>query len=170
MKDESLSQVIDKGVGRFMLGAGAIIKHPSEDKILITKRDKTDFQTNTWELIYGRIDHDEEITTGLLREIKEELGPIKIKIERVIRLWHFYRGEKAAASEIYGVTFVCQALNTDIKLNEEHSDYQWVEPKKALEKIYNKGIKHDVRQFIHDTEHNSQGVYLSDINNDLITL
>ena len=161
---------LNQSIGRYMIGVGAIIKHPSQDKILITKRDKTDFQKNAWELVYGRIDQDEELIEGLLREIREELGPIKIKIERVIRLWHFYRGEKRAETEIHGVTFVCQALDTNIKLSAEHSIYDWVSPQKALKKITLKGIKHDIRQFIHDNSSQQQGVYLSDKNHDLIHL
>lgn len=105
-----------------------------------------------------------------MREIKEELGSIKVRIERVIRIWHFYRGEKKADNECFIVTFVCQALDTNIKLGPESSTYLWNTPEEALEKIEFKSVQHDVKQFIHDQTNNTQGVYLSDINHKLINL
>jgi 8-oxo-dGTP pyrophosphatase MutT (NUDIX family) len=157
-------------IGRFMFGVGAIIKHPTEDKILITKRANTDFQNDIWELMYGRVDHGEELTTGLLREIEEELGPIKVKPERIIGVWHFYRGEISPENEIYGVTFIAQALDTNIKLNEEHSAFQWVNPQKALELITTKGIRNDIEKYLQDQKSKQEKIYLSDINHDIIDL
>ncbi len=157
-------------IGRFMFGVGAIIKHPSQDKILITKRANSDFQNDIWELMYGRVDQNEELTAGLLREIKEELGSIKVKPERIIRVWHFYRGDVSPKNEIFGLTFIAQALDTKIKLNEEHSAYQWVKPQKALELVTTKGIRNDIEKYLQDLETKQQKIYLSDINHDIIDL
>lgn len=47
--------VTQQDIGRFIVGVGAIIKHPTQNKILITQRDKTDFEAEAWQLMYGRI-------------------------------------------------------------------------------------------------------------------
>ena len=131
-------------IGRFMFGAGAVIEHPTENKILIAKRANTDHANGAWELIYGRVDNHEELETGLKREIFEETGLKDIKIKKVLRLWHFYRGEKIADNEIYGVTFICQAKDDRVVLNQEHAEYRWVTPAKATDIIAVKGINNDV--------------------------
>lgn len=135
-------------IGHFMLGVGAIIEHEPTGTILITKRDKADFQVGVWELVYGRLDHHEELLTGLRREINEELGITQIDIKRMLRVWHFYRGKKSEATEIYGMTFHCTVTSQDVTLNPEHSEYVWVTPKEALERIEVEGIKQDIENFI----------------------
>ena len=155
-------------IGRYMIGVGAVIKHPTENKILITKRQNTAFQDNIWEMMYGRVDQHEELYQGLLREISEELGPIKIKIGPLIRLWHFYRGDKCAETEIHGMTFICQAEDTNIELNEEHGEYKWVSPEKALEYIVTPGIVLDVQTYIKEQQNPIPRVYLSNTDHQLI--
>ena len=80
----------NKQIGHFMIGAGAIIEHPTKNQILITKRKNTVHENNKWEFIYGRIDNAEGIIPGLKREVFEETGLANIKIKKAIRFWNFY--------------------------------------------------------------------------------
>ncbi len=151
----------NKHIGRFMVAAGAVIEHPTEDKILITKRQNTDQENHKWELIYGRIDNLEGLFPGLKREVFEETGLKDIKIIKAIRIWNFFRGEKKAENEIHGITFICKALSDKIKLNHEHSNYEWIDPIKALEKITTPGIRADLELYLKHREQNTLGINFS---------
>lgn len=135
-------------IGRFMIGVGAVIEHPPTGTILICKRDQADYQVGVWELVYGRLDHHEEFLSGLQREIREELGIIELEIGHLLRVWHFYRGEKSETTEIYGMTFHCLVASQTITLNPEHSEYEWVTPEEALERVTVPGILQDIENFI----------------------
>lgn len=155
-------------IGRFMLAAGAIIEHPTEQKILVAKRAITGHQDHQWELLYGRIDNHEEVVDGLKREIFEETGLKNIKVVKALRVWHIYRGEKLPDLEIFGMTFVCKTGSDKITLCKEHSEYSWVTPQEALELIQVEGIVVDIELYIKYLKTpNSFPIAVSDINNDL---
>lgn len=136
-------------VGRFMVAAGAIIKLKGTDKILIIRRAKTqDWQPNEWEILYGRIDQFEDLPAGLRREAKEETGLTNLDIGPILTNWRIYRGSKSAHNEVIGLTFVCETTQENVKLSFEHSEYQWVEPEKAVELIKVEGIRKDVEEYI----------------------
>lgn len=156
-------------IGHFMLAAGAVIQHPTENKILITRRSNTDHADGAWELVYGRIDNHEELTQGLKREVFEETGLKDLKVLKVLRIWHFYRGEQTADKETYGVTFICQAQSDQIKLNSEHSHYRWVSPQEAANLISVLGINHDVKLYLKYLKNQNLKVHLSDTSETITT-
>lgn len=153
-----------------MVAAGAVIEHPTQNKILVAKRAKTDHAKNEWELPYGRLNNHEELVEGLKREVFEETGLTDLKIKKLLRVWHFYRGEKSADKEVFGVTFLCQATSDQIKLSPEHDQYRWVEPKKALKMIKVVGIANDVKLYLDYLEKQDLKIHLSDTSESLITL
>ena len=159
----------NKKIGQFMFGAGAIIEHPTEQKILITKRQNTSQANHEWELVYGRVDNFEELFAGLKREVFEETGLKDLKIKKALRLWHFFRGEKLKETEIYGVTFICQAQTDQVKLNHEHSDFAWVSPEEACQRIKVNGIKQDVELYINYLENDNLGLNLTDTKEETVT-
>lgn len=139
----------NKQAGRFMVAVGAVIKHPQNSTILLVKRsNKLDWQPGEWEIVYGRMNQFEDAETALKREIKEELNT-KINIGSVLRVWHIYRGNKSSAyNELIGITFICTGQNDKIKLSSEHSEYKWVDPRKALEMVKVKGIREDIVKYL----------------------
>ncbi len=136
-------------IGSFMIGIGAFILHPTEEKILLIKR-ASDVYTNNWEIVYGRINQGEELIDALHREVKEEVG-LEVEIVRLLRLWHVYRGEKKVENEIFGTTFVCRAQKDAVTISEEHSEFAWVKPQDALAMIQLSGIKLDFQIFMNDS-------------------
>ena len=156
-------------IGRFMFGAGAVIEHPTEAKILIAKRAHTDHANGSWEIIYGRVDNHEELEAGLKREVFEETGLKNLKIKKVLRLWHFYRGDKTAGNEIYGVTFICQADDDQVTLNQEHSEYRWVTPEEAADAITVKGINHDAILYLEYLKNQDLKISLSNTQETITT-
>lgn len=135
-------------IGKYMIGVGCVMEHTPTGKILCLKRDSSDFQNGDWELMYGRIDQHEELFTALRREVGEETGITEFAIKRLLRVWHFYRGERSADTEIHGFTFHCQTESMDVILSAEHSEYVWLEPTEALKKITVPGIQQDMQFFL----------------------
>lgn len=113
--------------------------------------------------MYGRIDQYEELFDALRREVKEETGIEEIEIKRLLRIWHFYRGEKSAETEIHGFTFHCQVQSQGVTLSDEHSEYKWADPAEALELIQVDGVKEDIKFFIANKENHK--VALSGVSN-----
>jgi 8-oxo-dGTP pyrophosphatase MutT (NUDIX family) len=134
-------------IGRFMLAIGAVVKHPTEPKILVLKRADA-YQRDEWEIVYGRIAQHEELTAALQREVHEETGLTIRAIEKPISCWHIYRGKKHAASECFGITFVCQAAGAAVIIDpQEHSSFRWVDTQTALSLLKVPGIRRDVEVF-----------------------
>lgn len=135
-------------IGRFMVGAGCVMEHAPTGKILCLLRDRANFQKGEWELMYGRIDQHEDVLTGLRREVGEEVGIVDFEVKKLLRVWHFYRGEEKAETEIHGFTFHCQTQSDQVTLSTEHAEYQWMEPEEALKHIKIEGIRLDVELFM----------------------
>ncbi len=140
--------IAEPHIGHFMIGVGCVLEHQPTGKILCLLRDRANFQKGEWELMYGRIDQHEDLFTALRREVKEETGLEGFAIERLLRVWHFYRGEQKAETEIHGLTFHCLIQTQDVKLSTEHAEYRWVNPEEALSLIKVPGIREDVRFFL----------------------
>jgi len=133
----------DKKVGHFMVAVGAIVENSQTGLVLLQQRG-AGFQANEWELPYGRVDQFEELTEALARELFEETGLTEIKPQRLLRVWHFYRGEKTAETEVYGLTFHCLTSQTEITQSDEHQAYKWTTPTDALNLIKVPGIHADM--------------------------
>lgn len=138
----------EQKIGKYMIGVGCVMEHVPTGKILCLLRDGTDFQKGAWELMYGRIDQHEELFEALHREVKEETGIDGFKIERLLRIWHIYRGEKSPETEIHGFTFHCTTHSQDVTLSAEHDQYKWVSPEEAIDLISVDGIREDAKLFL----------------------
>lgn len=153
-------------IGSFMIGVGAIIELKGTDKILIGKRDTHEVNHGTWEMIYGRIDHHEELITALKREVFEETGITDLEIKKLNRIWHIYRGNKHEDTELYGFTFVCETGDQKPKVSPEHLEFLWIKPEEALKMIAVPGIVKDLEIYIENKKRQSN-ITLSDLNDSL---
>lgn len=135
-----------------MIGVGCVMEHTPTGKILCLLRSGANFQKGEWELLYGRLDQHEDLFEALRREVKEEVDLEEFEISRLLRVWHFYRGEETAEKEIHGFTFHCKTKDQNIKISTEHSEFRWVEPKEALKLLKIDGIREDVRFFLEQKE------------------
>lgn len=127
---------------------GAIIEHPTENKILLLKRTpKADYSPGIWEEITGRLDQYEEPFDGLKREIMEEAG-IEVEIYKPLTIFHIFRGEKTAENELVGIIFHCKAKSEKVTVSEEHTGYGWYKPQEALDLVEHPGVKNDIKAYI----------------------
>ena len=113
---------------QFYVGVGAIIE--KDNNFLILKRSsKKDVGANTWEVVTGRLEIDEDPKIGALREITEE---VKITAEIVMPVGtdFFYRGGKDFPMAF--VVFWCRYLSGDVQISWEHTEYKWVNLDEAL--------------------------------------
>ncbi len=103
-----------------------------ESSVLIIKRSLGDVQKpGIWELPGGRINENEEIASGLIRETKEETG-IDIEIIKPLNLRNFTRddGQKIAMT-----LFLCKPLNSSVVLSKEHTNFEWDPLEKCKDKL-----------------------------------
>ncbi len=106
----------------------------NDGKVLIVKRALDEVhKPGIWEIPGGRIDKDESMEAGLIREVKEEVG-IDIEVNREISVREFTRDD---GQEIEMHIFLCNSLNDiiDIKLSEEHISFEWSDIEKIKEKL-----------------------------------
>lgn len=114
-------------VARPMFGIGAVIRRQDGRVLLLKKADDPQrHNQGLWEYVYGRKEENEEIEVTVRREALEEAGISNLRIISVVRLWNFYRGERAPDREIIGVTFLCETQQTDVILSDEHTEFRWV--------------------------------------------
>lgn len=103
-------------------------------KLLILKRADDDVQKpGIWEVPGGRIDDNEDLILGLMRETKEETG-LEIRVDKEISIRHFTRDD---GQKIEMHIFLCKAINDINKMNlsEEHISFEWIDIKNAKEKL-----------------------------------
>lgn len=131
-----------------MVAVGSIIQLKGTNRILINKRSaRSGINEDRWELVYGRIDQFEELEEALKREVREETGLSELKITKLLRVWHIFRGERSEENEIYGFTFICETDQEEVILSDEHSEYKWATVDEALQLIKVTGIKQDLELF-----------------------
>ena len=103
-----------------------------DGRLLILKRASNDIQKpNIWEIPGGRLKVGEDPKEGIKRETKEETG-IDIEILYPINVRHFVRDD---GQTITMLIFLCKALHDNVKISEEHSDFDWVVLEKCKEKL-----------------------------------
>jgi 8-oxo-dGTP diphosphatase len=77
----------------------------------------------------GRLNPGEAFLDGLKREVDEETG-LKIEIGKPIYVGEWRPVIKDVQNQIVAIFFICKPLSKDVRLSEEHDDFQWIEPSK----------------------------------------
>ena len=109
----------------FALTVKAIIIR--EDKFLVLRRSVDEIKYSymnkreVWDLPGGGVKFYETAEHGLFREIHEETG-IKVCLKKVLNIYD------AIKSNIHMtiITYVCEYLDGEIKLSDEHEAYYWL--------------------------------------------
>ncbi len=109
------------------VAAKAVIVH--EGKVLIV-REASSYQEGSklgqYGLVGGRIDPEESFYDALDREVAEEVG-LQIKPIRPLHVGEWWPEIKGVKNHIVAIFMECSMVDGNIKLSEEHDDYQWVD-------------------------------------------
>jgi len=87
-------------------------------------------QSGKWDVAGGRIEPEETVREGLIREIKEESGLTIVPgpLLGVFDGFPIIKGEKCHVVRLY---FLCETMSEEIILSNDHDQFRWVEPKSA---------------------------------------
>jgi len=118
-------------IPNFRLSVKAFIVD-KDNNLFLMRRAGNDAQSpEIWEIPGGRLDLGEDPILGLMREIREETG-LYIKPLCPMSVRHFQRDD---GQLITMLVFFCRRMNGHLTLSEEHSEYEWINVKKAKEKL-----------------------------------
>lgn len=101
----------------------------NEGRFLILKRCKQDAnQPDLWEFPGGGLELGERHEEALIREIQEETQ-LSAKMVRPLSTWDARRKD---GTQVIGITFLCEFLQGEVTLSDEHTAYAWIEPKEIV--------------------------------------
>lgn len=118
---------------QYHLAVKGIIRR-SDGKILVLKRSsKDDHKPGAWETVGGGMDREETPQEALAREVLEETG-LRVVVGEPFNIFTF---KKDTGEFKVGITFLCEYVNGEIVLSDEHSEYRWIHPKEfsSLESV-----------------------------------
>ena len=120
---------------KLFVGTKAVIHH--EGKVLLIRESEQyedGAEVGKWDVPGGRIESNEHVREGLLREVQEETGLIVIANELLGVCDGFpeIKGEQCHVVRIY---FLCQCSSNGVVLSKDHDLYDWVDPSNTDGKI-----------------------------------
>ena len=97
---------------------------------LILKRSTGKYYEHLWQGVAGKIEKGETAWQAVVRELKEETGKIPKKMFVADHIASFYdaRKDRIQMVPVFGI----EVENSEVQLSEEHSEYKWISPQKAL--------------------------------------
>ena len=120
---------------QLFVGAKGVVHY--KGKVLLV-RESSGYTDGTkagkWDFVGGRIEPEEKIRAGLVREVKEESG-LDVEPGEVLGVFDGFpeiRGEKCHVVRIY---FLCEATSDAVVLSEDHDLYDWVDPQDIGDKM-----------------------------------
>lgn len=116
--------------GYFTFCVAAIIEK-QDNEILLLKRSPGNHPENIWDVVGGRVEQFENPFDGLNREIIEETGIRDFEIIKAIDVFHWFQED--SSFDMIGITFWCKTKTMEVILSNEHVEYKWLNPEKALE-------------------------------------
>lgn len=104
--------------------AGACIVAKDTKRILLQQRSTESSYPRTWGLFGGKVENKENVSQGLLRELKEEisLDPI-VDIEKVYPLDQYHSRDKSFSYYTFVIVIQKEFVPT---LNSESGGYAWI--------------------------------------------
>jgi len=109
------------------VGVKILIKNRSNQYLFLRRATQisTDSNEVSWDIPGGRISSDEPLLTALKREIEEEIGHSIIARPKLLAAQDMFVQPKNL--HVVRLTYTIEEDVADIRLSNEHSDYQWVD-------------------------------------------
>lgn len=123
---------------------GAVIFRREENKILylLLHKNKHEQYNELWDFSRGVIEKGEKPEETAKREIKEETGIEKIKLNEGFKekiKWFYRKDGKTVSKE--ATYFLGETKVKEIKISKEHDGFKWCEYEEALKLITYKNTK-----------------------------
>ena len=113
---------------KIFIATKAFIVH--QGKILIV-RESSKYSDGTnvgkYDVVGGRVKPGEVWEESLKREVQEETG-LEIKIGKPFHVSEWRPIVQDEQWQIIGIFFECHTTTDQIKLSEDHDDFQWIDP------------------------------------------
>jgi 8-oxo-dGTP pyrophosphatase MutT (NUDIX family) len=106
-----------------------IIVH-SDGTVLALKRAGDDHSRGgNWDLPGGGYEQDEDVIESIKREVMEEVGIIAKNVTPVFFANNSAKTGYFQGDNVFGMCYLCQEWEGEIKLSSEHTEYNWIDPK-----------------------------------------
>lgn len=115
----------EEGIIKNVVG-GIVVK---DNKFLILKRKSDDFMGGILEIPSGNMENGEDITTSIIREVKEETNLDVTNISKFINTFDYISGSGKSARQY---NFLVEVNDNNIELSE-HDEYKWM----SIEEVNN---------------------------------
>lgn len=124
----------------------------SSGEILLVKRSKFDrYAPEKWEFPGGKLKINQDPYEALYEEVEQETE-LKIKVEQKLVYFegHLNKDPNLYFDTPYAVIFVICSIaeKGEVDLSHEHSDFVWVNPRKALEMDIKEEDKNAINAFV----------------------
>lgn len=114
---------------KLFVATKAFIVHNGKVLILRESSNYTDgSNAQKYDVVGGRVKPGERFDESLKREVEEETG-LTVSIEKPIHVGEWRPIVRDEQWQIVGIFFVCRANSGEITLSEDHSEYQWIDPR-----------------------------------------
>jgi dihydroneopterin triphosphate diphosphatase len=106
-------------------------------EILLIRRSAGRIYTGIWQCVTGRLEGEERVVDGALREVEEETGLARGDIEDVFEtdLINWFHEQSVDAVWCEAVFAAQVRRDATIRLSDEHDDLRWVTPAEARDLV-----------------------------------
>ena len=112
----------------YIISVYALIRNEKGEFLLLRRSENSRTNPGKWDLPGGKVNPDESLKEGVIREVWEETG-ISIVIGNIAGEVNFELPEKKVIAIVFNGGYVV----TDVKLSYEHIEYAWVSFEKIIE-------------------------------------
>lgn len=120
---------------KLFVGAKGLVVH--DGKILLLRESDAYIEgteVGKWDVPGGRIEPEEKVAEGLIREIKEESG-LEVVPGEILGIFDGFPEIKGEKCHIVRSYFLCRATTSGVTLSDDHDAYDWVDPKDSSDKV-----------------------------------
>lgn len=115
--------------------AGKVVLVNGKGQVLVLRespRHVTNTKAGRYQLPGGRLEPGEAFFDGLKREVLEETG-LSVTPGQPLLVGEWRPVVQGVPRQIIGMFLTATANSQEIRLSEEHDDYQWIDPRKRAE-------------------------------------
>jgi len=129
---------------KLFVGAKGIVHH--QGKVLLVRESKVyqdGSKAGKWDFVGGRINSDEKVRDGLIREIKEESG-LDVVSGQLVGVFDGFPEIHEETCHVVRIYFICESKSSQVTLSADHDAYDWVDP----DTIGNKILVDDIAEML----------------------